>query len=50
MNVNMTGFRWFSIYLCVIVLWLKAASALEGLSFRVHGSDLGKGRVRVTSG
>ena len=31
MNTNMTGFRWFSC-VCVPVLWMKVASALEGLS------------------
>ena len=31
MNSNMTGFRWFSIFFFVIVLWMKVASALEGL-------------------
>ena len=32
MNTNMTGFRWFSKNLCVLVLWAKVISALEGLS------------------
>ena len=32
MNTNMTGFRWFSKNLCILVLWAKVASALEGLS------------------
>ena len=32
MNTNMTGFRWFPKNLCVLVLWTKVASALEGLS------------------
>ena len=27
----MTGFQWFSKNLCVVVLWMKVASALEGL-------------------
>ena len=31
MNTNMTGFRWFSKNLGVFVLWMKDASALEGL-------------------
>ena len=31
MNTNMTGFGWFS-SLCVLVLWMKVASALEGLT------------------
>ena len=31
MNTNMTGFRWFSENLCILVLWTKVASALEGL-------------------
>ena len=33
MNTNMTGFRWFSKNLCILyMLWMKVASALEGLS------------------
>ena len=32
MNTNMTGFRWFSKKLNVLVLWMKVASALEGLT------------------
>ena len=35
MNTNMTGFRYFSKNLCIIVLWMKVASALEGLSMFV---------------
>ena len=31
MNTNMTGFKWFFKKLCVLVLWMKVASALEGL-------------------
>ena len=31
MNTNMIGFRWFSKNLCILVLWMKVASALEGL-------------------
>ena len=31
MNTNMTGFRWFSKNICILVLWTKVASALEGL-------------------
>ena len=30
-NTNMTGFRWFSKNLCVLELWTRVASALEGL-------------------
>ena len=30
MNTNMIGFRWFSKNLCVLVLWMKVASAFEG--------------------
>ena len=30
MNTNMTGFKWFSKN-CILVLWTKEASALEGL-------------------
>ena len=30
MNTNMTGIRWFK-DLCVFVLWMKVALALEGL-------------------
>ena len=37
MNTNMTGFGWFSkVFLCVLVLFAKVASALKGL-------DLGSG-------
>ena len=32
MNTNMTGFKWFSKKYCVLVLWIKVASALEGLT------------------
>ena len=31
MNTNTTGFRWFSKNLCILVLWTKVASVLEGL-------------------
>ena len=32
MNTNMTGFRWvFFKNLCVLVLWMKVASALEAV-------------------
>ena len=31
MNTNMTGFGWFSKNLCVLVRWMKVASALVGL-------------------
>ena len=31
MNSNMTGFRWFSKDLCILVFWAKVASALERL-------------------
>ena len=31
MNTNMTGFRWFFKNLCVPVLWMDVATALEGL-------------------
>ena len=34
MNTNTAGFRWFSKF-CDIVLWMKVASALEGLSMFV---------------
>ena len=33
MNTNITGFRWFSKN---FVLWTKAASALEGLRWRLY--------------
>ena len=33
MSTNMTGFRWFSKNLCVLVLWTKVASALEGILY-----------------
>ena len=32
MNINMTGFRWFSKKI-VFVLWMKVVSAMEGLRF-----------------
>ena len=28
---NMTGFRWYSKNLCVLIYWVKVALALEGL-------------------
>ena len=31
MNTNMAGFRWFSKNLGILMLWMKVASALEGL-------------------
>ena len=31
MNTNMTGFIWFSKEMCILVIWTKVASALEGL-------------------
>ena len=31
MNTNMTSFRLFSKNVCVLVLWMKVTSALEGL-------------------
>ena len=37
MNTNMTGFRWFSKNLCILVLWMKVASALEGLIPALRG-------------
>ena len=36
MNTNMIGFRWFSKNICVLVLWTKVASALEGLRVLVE--------------
>ena len=30
-NTNITGFGWFSKKVCVLVLWTKVVSALEGL-------------------
>ena len=32
MNTNMTWFGWFFKNLCVLMLWTKVASALEGLT------------------
>ena len=34
MNTKMTGFRCFFKNLCILVLYTKVASALEGLSFK----------------
>ena len=31
MYTNMTGIRWLSKNLCILVLWTKVASELEGL-------------------
>ena len=39
MNTNMTGFRCFSINLCIHVLWMKVASAFEGS--RANGGRVG---------
>ena len=52
MNTNMTGFKWFSkIFaqmvfksLCILVLWAKVASALEGLEY---SSEIGCPEVQV---
>ena len=36
MNTNMTGLRWFSItFVSLQVLWMRVASALEGLKHTV---------------
>ena len=32
MNTSKTRFKWFPKKLCVFVLWMKVASALEGLT------------------
>ena len=40
MNTNMTGLRRFSKRLCVLVLWTKVTSALEGL--KISLMDKGK--------
>ena len=37
MSKNMTGLRLFSKNVCVHVLWMKVASALEGLSSKSCG-------------
>ena len=37
MNTDMTGFRWFSKNLCILVLWMNVASALEGLIPALRG-------------
>ena len=42
MNTNMTGFRLFFKILCILVLWTKVASALEGLSNLYPGDILFK--------
>ena len=42
-NTNTTRCRWFFKNLCVIVLWMKLASAQEGLNIRTHrltGQDI----------
>ena len=36
MNTNMTGFRCFSKNICVIVVWTKEVSALEGLILEIE--------------
>ena len=35
-NTNMTGFRRFSKIFCILALWTKVASALEGICFGVR--------------
>ena len=42
MNTSITGFKWFSIKidLCVLDLWMKVASALEGLIWSPHNLDI----------
>ena len=39
MNANMTGFRWFSKNPRVLVLWMRVASALEGLTESLHCAE-----------
>ena len=39
MNTNMAGFRWFLKNLCILVLWMKVALALEGLKLPVIWGD-----------
>ena len=46
MNTNMTGFGCFSM-ICVLVLWTKVASALEGLI--CHANSFGEGLLHVNS-
>ena len=57
MNTNMTGLKWFTKNLCVIVLWTKVASALEGLRVILYSNTgntlylLARGyRGSITSG
>ena len=45
MNTNMTGFRCFSKIFFVIVLWMKVASALQGLS--VNFNEILEGKLLV---
>ena len=42
MNTNMAGFRWFSKLKCVILLWKKVATVLEGLTRIAAEKDKGK--------
>ena len=37
MNIDMAGLRWFFNHLCVLVLWTKVASVMEGLRRLVQG-------------
>ena len=47
MNTNMTGFRWFFENICVLVLWMKEASSLEGL-YRVSEQEISAPHGRDT--
>ena len=48
MNTNMTWFRYFSKNLCVLVLWTKVASALEGAG--VDKDQLSVGNTLILPG
>ena len=48
MNTNMTEFRYFSKNLCVLVLWTKVASALEGAG--VDKDQLSVGNTLILTG
>ena len=48
MNTNMT--RIFFLYLCVLVLWMKVASALEGFDSVTRGYDMLVSNFRAKTG
>ena len=40
MNTNMAGIRWFFNFFCVLMLWMKVATLLEGLTKKIFTSTM----------